>query len=165
MKTTTKIGDIFSVELDNQSKRYFQYIVNDLTQLNSDVIRVFKKTYAIADSSELTDIIKDEVDFYCHVITKLGIKMGLWKKVGNNSNVGGLDHIIFRGTSDSGSKPGEQIQTSQKWYIWKINDANFFRVGKLEKEYQKAELGIVVNPYDVITRMKTGTYGFFYPGY
>jgi hypothetical protein len=28
---------------------------------------------------------------------------------------------------------------------------------------KKAELGIIVNPYDVIDRIKTGQYNFFYP--
>jgi hypothetical protein len=41
----TKIGDVFSVPLDNINKKYFQYIPNDLTQLNSDVIRAFVKRY------------------------------------------------------------------------------------------------------------------------
>ncbi len=38
-----KTGDVFFVKVDNDYKRYFQYITNDLTQLNSDVIRAFKK--------------------------------------------------------------------------------------------------------------------------
>ena len=38
-----KIGDVFVVKVDDKSKKYFQYIISDLTQLNSDVIRAFKK--------------------------------------------------------------------------------------------------------------------------
>ncbi len=33
----TKIGDVFVVKLENGRKKYFQLVVFDLTQLNSDV--------------------------------------------------------------------------------------------------------------------------------
>lgn len=43
VRVYTKIGDIFSIQIDEKVKRYFQLIAYDLAQLNSDVIRVFKK--------------------------------------------------------------------------------------------------------------------------
>lgn len=46
----TKIGDIFCVEVDNDYKCYFQYVANDMTVLNSSVIRVFAKVVAGTDS-------------------------------------------------------------------------------------------------------------------
>jgi len=42
-RIVTKIGDIFSIDLDSKTKKYFQYVTNDETMLNSSVIRVFKK--------------------------------------------------------------------------------------------------------------------------
>lgn len=42
-RIVTKIGDIFSVTLKNGKQRFFQYIANDYSQLNSSVIRVFRK--------------------------------------------------------------------------------------------------------------------------
>jgi hypothetical protein len=161
----TKIGDIFSVKLDDNKKKYFQLIAYDYAQLNSDVIRVFKTSYAFNSNPELSEIVKDEVVFYTHCITKLGIKMGKWEKFGNILNVGELTSILFRGSSDSGSKVGEQVKKSNNWYIWKIGDKEFKKVGKLEGENQKAELGLVVNPNDVIERIKTGKFNFFYPQY
>ena len=47
VRVVTKVGDVFSVKLDNEVKKYFQLIAFDLTQLNSDVIRAFKKVYPI----------------------------------------------------------------------------------------------------------------------
>jgi len=41
----TRVGDVFCVYIDETSKKYLQYIANDLTQLNSDVIRAFKTKY------------------------------------------------------------------------------------------------------------------------
>ena len=45
-RVITKIGDVFMAIIDDTYKVYFQYITNDLEQLNSDVIRVFKKRYS-----------------------------------------------------------------------------------------------------------------------
>jgi len=68
----TKIGDVFSVPLDNINKKYFQYIANDLTQLNSDVIRAFVKRYPIDAVPDLLDVVRDDVDFHAHVRHKVG---------------------------------------------------------------------------------------------
>ena len=87
-KANTKIGDVFSVKIDDSSKKYFQYIISDLTQLNSDVIRAFKKKYPVGSNQELMEILNDEIEFYAHCVTKHGIKMGYWEKIANVSNVG-----------------------------------------------------------------------------
>ena len=92
--------------------------------------------------------------------------MGLWEVVGNQINIGGTDHILFRGSGDSGVRAGQEpVKKSEKWYVWHINDNDFTTVGKLEGENRKAEIGVVVNPYDVLDRMKTGKYNFYYPGF
>lgn len=64
----TKIGDVFSVKLNNEEKKYFQYITNDMLQLNSDMIRAFKKTYSIYEQSQARDIVNDEIDFSLTVL-------------------------------------------------------------------------------------------------
>ena len=102
VRVVTKVGDVFSVKLDNEVKKYFQLIAFDLTQLNSDVIRAFKKVYPIHATPTLLDIVNDDVDFYAHCVTKFGIKMNLWDKVGNISDVGGTSTILFRDTDDYG---------------------------------------------------------------
>jgi hypothetical protein len=162
----TKVGDVFSVKIDENSKKYFQLIAFDLTQLNSDVIRAFKKVYPVEASPALSDIVSGEVEFYAHCVTKWGVKMNLWEKVGSIKEVGALDHILFRDTNDYGSKVGEEpIKVSDKWYVWHINDEDFTRVGKLTGENRKAEIGIIVTPDDVVERIKTGKYSFFYPDF
>ena len=162
-RANTKIGDVFLVKIDGSSKKYFQYIVSDLTQLNSDVIRVFKKVYPINANPDLSEIVSREAEFYAHCVTKLGLKMGYWESIGNISDVGEIDHILFRDTNDAGSKPGEQIKISHKWYVWKINDNDFTRVGKLEGENRKAEIGIVISLDSIVNRMQMGKYDFVYP--
>ena len=106
VRVVTKVGDVFSVKLDNEVKKYFQLIAFDLTQLNSDVIRAFKKVYAIHATPTLLNIVNDDVDFYAHCVTKFGIRMHLWDKVGNISDVGGTSTILFRDTDDYGVMVG-----------------------------------------------------------
>ena len=133
-RISTKIGDVFSVKVDEHNKKYFQLIAFDLTQLNSDVIRAFKKVYPIDFTPDLSEIVDGEIEFYAHCVTKWGMKMNLWNKVGNISEVGNILHILFRNTNDYGSKPGGQIKISNNWHVWKINDNDFTWVGKLKGE-------------------------------
>jgi hypothetical protein len=156
----TKIGDVFSVNIDERNKKYFQLIAFDLTQLNSDVIRGFKALYPINANLELSEITQGEVAFYAHCVTKFGVKMNLWEKAGNIIEVGKIEHILFR---DSGDYGNPQIQISQDWWVWRINDKGFTKIGKLEGENREAEIGIIVNPYDIVDRIKTGKYNFVYP--
>jgi hypothetical protein len=161
MRSNKKIGDVFSVAIDNERKIYFQYIVNDLTQLNSDVIRVFFKRYPNIASPDLSEIVSDEVVFFAHCITKLGIKLGYWEKVGNISNVGKLDNVLFRSSGDVGNL---QLKVSQNWWIWNVNQEQKW-VGKLEGGNRTAEIGRVIPPDSIVHRIRTGIYYFVYPEY
>lgn len=158
-KANTKIGDVFSVKIDNNSKKYLQYIVSDLTQLNSDVIRVFKKLYPLNDNSDLSEIVNGEVEFYAHCITKLGLKMGYWVSVGNIADIGNFDEILFKSSGDS-----PQTKLSQNWWVWKINEEQR-QVGKLTGKERKAEIGSVIPPDSIVYRMRTGKYDFVYPDF
>ncbi|MCF8381674.1 MAG: hypothetical protein K9H49_19020 [Bacteroidales bacterium] len=165
-RASTKLGDVFSVKIDNRNKKYFQLIAFDLTQLNSDVIRAFKKTYPSSENPELFEIINDEVDFFAHCVTKLGLKMNLWEKVGNTQEIGNTNDILFRGTNDYGVKSGEEpIKISNNWYVWRINDKKFTQVGKLEGINRNAEIGIIINPLGIIELLKGNKYPVFYPDY
>jgi hypothetical protein len=166
-RISVKKGDVFSVKIDQNNKRYFQYITNDLRQLNSDVIRCFEKTYLIGSKPDLTQIINDKIFFYAHCVVKWGIKFGHWEKVGNIKEVGNFNEIIFRDTNDYGVKKGETpIKISKNWYIWKINDLQFTTVGKLEGINRSAEIGMVINPESIVFRIKNGKYDFpFYPDF
>ena len=157
VKTYTKIGDVFSAKTDEKTKKYFQLIAYDLTQLNSDVIRVFKERYPINSNPDLSKIVSGEIDFYIHCTTKAGIKMNLWNKIGNNKNIGETNHILFRSTNDYGVKPGEKpITVSTEWWVWRINEKQKY-VGKLEKEYQKSYIGLIVSPFVLLELKKDYT--------
>lgn len=158
IRKNTKIGDIFVVKLDNDKKKYFQLIAFDLTQLNSDVIRSFKKVYPLEADIDLLEIVNGEVEFYAHCVTKFGLKINLWEKVGNIRELGNIN-ILFR---SSGDHP--KIDISNNWWVWKVNEPQQY-VGKLEGENVYAEIGSIIPPDSIIHRIKMGKYDFVYPDF
>ncbi len=130
------------------------------------MIRAFRKEYPIDSVPDFSCVVKEEVEFYAHCVTKWGVKLGFWDRVGKSNEVGTLDHILFRDTSDYGHIEGEEpVRVSNRWYVWHISDEDFTRVGKLESENRKAEIGVVMDPISIVERMKTGEYGGFYPDF
>ncbi len=161
----SKIGDIYLVTMPDGTKKYFQYIADDMTMLNSRVIRVFKKTYPAEYRPDLKEIINDEVDFYTHVVIKWGVQMNLWEKIGHFKDKIELN-VIFRDTDDIPiMKPGDKmVEISERWKVWRINEPMQF-VGKLEGKNREAEIGHVKSPDSVLERIWTGKYNMSYPGY
>ncbi|AZA75184.1 hypothetical protein [Chryseobacterium indoltheticum] len=165
-KLKTKIGDIFSVPINDEEKRYMQLIAFDLTQLNSDVVRIFEKKYFLGENPDMENIIKDNVKVYAHCGCDFGLKLNLWKKEGESSNVGNIKDVLFKGTSEYARKEGEEpTKISNKWYIWRINDENFTQVGKLEGENRNAFIGLVINPLGIVELAKGNKYPDNYPDF
>lgn len=94
-RIVTRIGDVFSVRVDGNCKYYFQYIANDMSQLNSSVIRIFCKKYPIDYEPVIDDIIKDKVLFYSHTVLSVGIRLGYWEKVGKHNDIGHPEDAFF----------------------------------------------------------------------
>lgn len=162
MIVRTRVGDVFSVQVDEEHQKFFQYIANDLTQLNSDVIRAFREPRSNSEPLDLSAIVEGEVDFYAHCMIKVGLKQGRWAKVGTAENVGDASKLVFRDTGDFG-KPG--VTRSDDWWIWRLNEPQV-RVGKLDGANTKAEIGLVFNADNIVHRMKTGVYSQQgYPSY
>jgi hypothetical protein len=164
MRKVTKIGDVFSIKIDETYKKYIQYIANDLTQLNSDVVRAFTKKYSIHENPSLDEIINDNVDFYAHCVLKFGVKLNLWENVGSNQNIGSFENILFRDTLDYGHKVGENpIRNSNNWHIWKINDEKFTNVKKITEQIRKADIGLIFNPLGIVELLRNNKYPVNYP--
>lgn len=154
MRVQTKVGDIFAVAVDGQSKKYFQYVGNDKTQLNSDIIRAFKRRDPIATKPDLSDVVNGEVEFYAHCIIGVGLKLGVWVKVGTSGMIGDFANVLFRHSNDYGNP---QIKVSSEWWIWEVSKPQI-KVGRLEGDHKNAEIGLVFNPKQIEHRMKTGEY-------
>lgn len=158
-----RTGDIFEVITDKGTKKYFQYIAKDISDLHSDVIRIFKKEYDLNDSPSSQDIVNGEIDTYMHTYIQLGIKAKLWRKYDWNRNIGALN-IYFRDAKDYGQHPGEKF-VSKQWEVWIIN-SNREYVGILPDMYYNSYPGLVSMPNAVIHRINYGEYkAKFYPDY
>lgn len=165
-RIVTKIGDVFCAEVDGEFKAYFQYVANDLTQLNSSVIRVFKTHYPIDHKPVIEDIVKDEVQFYAHTILKFGIEYGAWYKIGKSKDIDetSLNEVVFGCTQDTkpikenGSFKVLDVNPLENWYIWKINQQHI-HVGILAQKYHNIVApGAVISYNSILTRIKYGYY-------
>ncbi|NPD80799.1 hypothetical protein HPS57_02245 [Prevotella sp. PINT] len=153
-RIVTKIGNIFCVEIDDKSKRFFQYIANDLTQLNSSVIRVFKRNYPLDSAPSMDEIIDDEVDFYAHTVLSVGIRTSTWYKVGNHKELGNIDNIMFKKFSELSYS---HMTKSNNWYIWNISKETVW-IGEMTDEYRHLDLGFVFPYSQIVAKIKTGEY-------
>lgn len=152
----TKVGDVFSVSIDGKYKKYLQYIVSDLTQLNSDVVRVFKELYPLAAEPDLVDVVKGEIEFYAHCVTSVGVKRGLWEKVGNIKDVGEINYILFKMKKDFFNS-----ENQDDWEVWNINNPPF-RVNTQDEAFKRAYLGLVFQPERIVYRLRNGkSYGVY----
>lgn len=158
-RIVTKIGDVFCVEIENQHKRFFQYIVSDMTMLNSSVIRVFKRHYPMDYVPDTDEIIKDEVEFYAHTVLRAGIMYNAWYKVGKAKELGDFSHVIFRCDMDI-----DKVERSVNWVVWHINEP-MIHVRELPEKYYSAELGSVKPYVDIVNRLKFGKYLYYTPKY
>jgi hypothetical protein len=163
VRIVTKVGDVFRVRLDESTCKYLQYIGNDLTYLNSDVIRGFSDAYPAAAAPKLLEVTRGEVDFYAHCSVNQGIRMGLWEKVGRVDEVGPVD-ILFRDTLDHFRRiDQEPIKVARNWRVWRVNEP-MRDVGELRGVNRKAEVGIVMSPHSIMHRFRTGE-EYPYPAY
>lgn len=161
-RISIKIGDVFEVLLSGGLKRYFQYILDDSAQLDSNVIRTFRKRYPSNAIPNLEDIVDDEVEHYFHVFVKIGHKDDTWNKVGNVPVEKNLVPPCFRVSGDHGNP---NVKVSHNWYVWRANDAYRTHVGELKGEYQSFDLGPVWPPEAVREILETGKSSWFYPGF
>ena len=165
-RAKTKVGDVFSIPINDEEKRYMQLIAFDLNQLNSDVVRIFEKKYFHGETPSIEDITKDDVHSYVHCATDFGIKLDLWSSFGNSNEIGDINQIIFRDSNDYSRKEGEEpVLISNDWNIWRIKDEKFTQVQKLEGENRKSYVGLVINPYGILEIAKGNEYPLNYPAF
>ena len=150
-RIVTRKGDIFCVEIDNKFKAYFQYITTDMTQLNSTVIRVFKKHYPMDYVPDFDEIVRDDVHFYAHTILRPGLNEGAWYKVGSNKEVGDVDNIMFSLFQDVNFADKKK---SYSWYIWRINQRTEY-IGEMKEEYKKYDRAWVYSHINIVEKIRT----------
>lgn len=160
MSQKLAIGDVFEVQLDPSTVRFFQYVADDATQLNSQVIRVFSEDYGAGEPLDLRRVTTGSIDFHAHVFLRIGLKRQFWRKVGHAEPPADLD-LLFRDSNDYGNP---EIKISHDWYVWRPNGP-FETVGELSPDCQRAEIGVVVPPRSLVYRIQNGKWDFVYPAY
>lgn len=87
------IGNVFKMEISDEGYCvYFQYIADDSTCNNFEVVRVFKTIYPPDCKVKPDEIVADEIAFYFHAYIKGGLSIDFWKKFGKSKNLG-LDRL------------------------------------------------------------------------
>lgn len=158
------LGNIFSFETAYGKKRYFQYICNDISCMNTQVIRVFKTVYSAKDNPPVEKIVADEIDFYAHTIVRVGIIDNVWHKV-ETSNDLGLDKlnkitfVLFFTADELTGLPS--IQTDRPlWKIWKSNERIHWCSDINEMSPKYLEIGSILPIHQIVNRLNDGFYTF-----
>jgi hypothetical protein len=163
-RVVIKLGNIFQVCTGKGRVKFFQYIGVDDTQLGSAVIRAFEQEYATSETVDLALVAQGKVAFHAHCQLRTGLRMNCWTKAGNTP-IAMLPAPLFRHTFDYGRVAGQEpILLSTNWTVWQMNEP-MQKVGKLEGENQQAEIGLVMNCYDIVRRILHGAYDMLYPAF
>lgn len=160
----TKIGDVFCVEVDG-NKRFFQYICNDLSCMNSTVIRVFRTVYPGSYKPDIEEIVKDEVDFHAHTILKVGIELGVCYKVGKSRDVlgetfGCIPFVIMLEKDDVRKNYWELTFEDFLIRIWNLNEHIETYTNVPNDLMYRLEIGSVLPMPWIAERLRTGYYIF-----
>lgn len=133
------------------------YVGMDSTQLHSQVVRAYSCTHISTEVAEIARMTARPPDFSAHVALPAGVKRGVFSRVGF---VPLREPCVtwFRQANDYGNGSA----TSSDWSVWCVGKP-MTRIKALSKEQRSYEIGLVVNPFDVIHRLKSGRYAFFYP--
>ena len=153
-----KEGDIFEVPTDG-SKQFLQYIATDKSCLNGQVVRAFDYELRLNETCPLEELVKKSIKFHTHTMLQAGVKLNVWKKIGNVPLAKDFKLPVFRHTEDT-RHPG--IKKSYKWYIWEVNGPTI-DIGELTDNYSSLSVGGLTHPLDIVKRLKTGKDVLEYP--
>ena len=163
-RIVTKVGDVFTVVIDNEYRAYFQFIAIDGSNMNSDTIRVFKRRYSLNYAPSIEDVVADEVLFYTHTILKRGLEEGVWTKIGKSNDLGldGLDGIWFGNTVetvyDAGAMTCRTVDPLRNWLLWQVNKPVRENCVPAREILPFLESGGIFSFMSVNTRIKFGYY-------
>ncbi len=164
-RIVTKIGNVFCTEINGEYKSYFQYVCNDMNQLNSSVIRVFKSRYSMDYEPVLEDIINDEVAFYAHTILRDGIEFNVWYKVGKPLPIDSSEHekVLWGTANEMLYLPNldfKVVNPLENWKIWYIN-GDRINIGSLPRMFWGIiEQGYLLPFIEIVNRIKLGYYKY-----
>lgn len=152
-----KPGDIFKIPVESEVY-YLQYLMNDYSLFNSNVVRAFNYKSNVNEIIDLKELVQKEVKFIAHTMIKGGVKLCNWEKIGNIPIDETFEPPTFRATDDVFS----EVKKSNKWFVWKAGEQER-KIGKLNNEFKSLPYGTIYHPIDITEWLKTGSHGFMYP--
>ena len=144
-------------------KRYFQLVALDMTNLNSDVIAVFQPVdlpNTLSPEERIQQILQTKVEFFTHTMVPLGVKQGVWSKIGTATPVSFKDALFKDIFYKDGLLPDVEPYEADhyhSWVIWHVGGEQR-KIGAKVERYPQAELGHVYPPEDIIHRVVHGKY-------
>jgi len=107
-RITIKEGDIFKI-VDINHYRYFQFFYTEINNLNANLIWIFK---CKENTNDLDKIVNSGYDFYLYTYINIGIKLGLFEKIGTATIPKSMNYIPkFRWTDN------DLRHKIKDWYI------------------------------------------------
>jgi hypothetical protein len=151
-----KIGDIYQVDLDDGNAAIIQHVGVDATQLGSAVVYVVPYLVRINGLIDYDASLKAGTGFFAHVFLKAGETLGVWRKV-TWSNYLAREYQLWA-ICDQADR---QCERPDSWVVWHSNQE--MRPPVNRNELGGSELGLVINPRQIVERIKIGKYSIFYP--
>jgi len=159
-RIVTKIGDVF----ETKDGRLLQLVAIDYFQLNSDVLVVYAKSKK-RDPGMAHSL---PIDFYQHSTASLGVRQGLWTKVGR-APLPDISKLVFKTYRNTEVNRADRLTATgarkllhklskphPNWYVWTPLDKDARLVSEKAGHRVHAEDGGVVPPSDILYRIKHG---------
>ena len=151
-KITIFSGDVFEVDISNNSKGYIQFLYKDDTFLAGHLIRGF------SDPNIENSVANENVLFYGYTRIFEGIKEGYWNKIRNVEIEPYFEPPTFKITIDTKA----YVSKSNNWYIWKGDFDKAFKIGEMKEEYKNLPFSAIVSPETIVEWLKNRKADFPY---
>jgi hypothetical protein len=149
-----RIGDIYRARLSGGEYAFMQHSANDSTQLNSNVVFVMSEKYQATQEVKQIEACEG---FFAHVFLKAGETLNIWERVGWREPAIVEIPVTWAKCRDEDLR----LEVSDNWRVWRTNEK--MRAPLNQDELTRAELGIVINPTQIVERMERSAYSFKYP--
>ena len=152
-----KIGDVYRVALSDEKFAYMQHICNDLTQLSSAVVFVLRTKFEPNEEIKFEKVADVQTGFFAHVFPKAGEVLKVWEPVSWSQPVLDSNQVTWSIFNLDDIK----LERTTRWCVWETDKEMRGPVSR--KELMNSELGLVMSPEQIISRIETGQYKTNYP--
>ena len=113
-----KVGEVYSTSQNSDQLYVLQFVTRDTTQLNSDVVAIWKMSTETWQSYSCDTL--PEPDLFLHTTVLAGIRQSLWHKIGN-AEIVDFHKVKFKSDAqDSLDVDDSDERESRIWHVWKI---------------------------------------------